>query len=277
MNGRTCYSVSSGEYHLKFANYRRQLLKNAGRFNSRAWTFVQNLPDYRVLPHFVTGATAICQVIAPENFLQTYNLDLIALADGSVELLQTAPVVPGSIPPARDLSDFQLLNELLSNGLPVEQPLQLGKQMAEHFMHVMTVNAKADRIVVEDPAESGRAVIDFTQQMDYNPIGACAELLQMDHTDAVFDMGVNVIDCDDLTTFDDSNILAIGPQTHHRYQWDTTTAHYAQPSCGAIDITHVEDHPKLYDICHYPDMLNNIGGQITQHDFVAAMPGKTHF
>ncbi|KAJ4386216.1 hypothetical protein N0V93_009109 [Gnomoniopsis smithogilvyi] len=252
--------------------WQKEVNKTSYSLIGRAWTFVRDNSNYRDLPHFVTGATAVCQVTAPQDFLQTYNLDLIALADGSVELLQTAPVLPGSIPPARDLSDFQLLNELLKNGLPVDQPLQLGRQMAEHFMHVMTVNTKPDTLTEVDSTVSGRAVIDFTQQMDYNPIATCAELLQLDPSDAVFDMGVNVIDCDDITTFDPSNILAIGPQTHHRYQWDTTTAHYAQPSCGSIDITHVEDHAKLYDIRHYPDMLDNISGQITQRDFVAAMP-----
>ncbi|KAJ4417608.1 hypothetical protein N0V82_006081 [Gnomoniopsis sp. IMI 355080] len=161
---------------------------------------------------------------------------------------------------------------MLRNGLPVEKPPQLGKQMAEHFMHIMTVNTKSDNITDEGAIDSGRAVIDFSQQLDYNPMGTCAELLQLDPADDVFDMSVNAHDCDDIATFDPSNILAVGPQTDHRFQWDTTTAHYAQPSCGAIDITHVEDHPKIYDICHYPDMLDNISGQITQRDFVAAMP-----
>lgn len=246
---------------------------NADCLTSRAWTFVRDNTNYRDLPHFVTGATAICQVTTPQNFLQAYNLALIALADGSVELLQTAPVLPGSIPPARDLSDFQLLNELLNNGLPVDQPMQLGKQMAEHFMHVMTVNTKPKTPIIDEVlSQSGRAVFDFSQQLDYDPIATCAQLLQLDSTDPVFDMGVNVVDCEDITTFDPSSILAVGPQTHRRHQWDTTTAHYAQPNCGAIDITHVEDHPKTYDV-HHPEMFHNISGQITQRDFVAAIPG----
>lgn len=141
-------------------------------------------------------------------------------------------------------------------------------------MHVMTVNTKPDPSSGQDSFDSGRAVIDFTQQVDYNPIAACAELLQVDPSNTVFDMGVNVIDCDDVTAFDTSSILAVGPQTHHRFEWDTTTAHYAQPNCGAINITHVEDHAKLYDIRNYPEMLDPISQQITQQDFMAALPGN---
>nr|AVP71781.1 MAT1-1-1 [Juglanconis oblonga]AVP71785.1 MAT1-1-1 [Juglanconis oblonga] len=247
-----------------------ELSKTSYGLMGRVWTFIRDNTDYRGLTEYLAGAGIICGVVSPDNFNKAYNLSFILQNDGSVDLVQTSPVLPGSIPPARNLSDFELLKELLLRGLPVERPMQLGKQMAEHYMHVMTVNKKVDFPVIEEVlAQSGRAVVGFTAQMDYNPIATCAELLKLQPTDAMFDFGVNVIDTEDITTFDPSMVLSIGPQTHRRYQWDTTTAHYAQPNCGAVNVTAVEDNVKIYNLAN-PHMWDNISGQVTQRDFVAA-------
>lgn len=155
---------------------------------------------------------------------------------------------------------------MLDNGLPVDSPLQLGKSMEDHSLHNMTMNQKI-------PDFTNFIQASFTPRVDADPVAACAELLHLDPNHAVFNAGVNVIECEDINTFDTSDVLSDGTLCR-RFKWDTTTAHIAAPECTALDLTHFDDNPKAYDFSHQPNMFSAITGQTTQHDFLAALPGK---
>lgn len=146
--------------------------------------------------------------------------------------------------------------------------MQLGKSMGEHSLHIMTMSQKT-------PVFTNFIQASFTPRVDADPVAACAELLQLDSTNVLFDAGVNVVECEDIATFNTSNVFADGALCR-RFNWDTTTAHIAAPDCTALDLTHFDDNPKIYDICHQPNMFSTVTGQTTQHDFLAALPGKLH-
>lgn len=251
-----------------------ELHKTSYGLMARVWTFIRDNTNYRCLPQFLAGAGIICGIVPPDTFLQLYNMMLVRMpVTGRIELLQAAPPAPGRIPAPRDLSDFDLLHELLLKGLPVERPAQLLQQMAEHSLHVMTVNRKQDFPVHDETlGEAGRAITGFTQQMDFNPISTFADLLQMESTNSFFDFGVNVIDVEDISNFDSSAVVATGPQTHYRFQWDSTTAHHAQPESSAIDNITPEHIPKIFDL-DQPNQWDNLCGQMTQREYEA---GKSH-
>nr|AVP71794.1 MAT1-1-1 [Ophiognomonia clavigignenti-juglandacearum] len=232
----------------------------------KVWTHIRNNTHYRDLPTFITGAQRICGVVPTDEFFSTHNLSFFQHPDNTIELLQTMPVGPDTIPLARDLSDFQLLNEMLESGLPVDSPTQLGKSMGEHSLHIMTMNQKS-------PVFANFIQASFTPQVDADPVTACAQLLHLDSNNSLFDAGVNVVECEDITRYDTSNVLADGT-LHRRFEWDTTTAHVAAPECISFDLAHFEDNPKVYDICHQPNMLSTVTGQTTQHEFLTALPDE---
>lgn len=62
--------------------------------------------------------------------------------------------------------------------------------------------------------------------------------------------------------------MATGPHTRYRGEFDTTTAHHAQPQAGAIDFNSVEQGTQVYDF-DQPNMWDNIGAQVTQRDYQA--------
>lgn len=150
---------------------------------------------------------------------------------------------------------------MLENGLPVESPVQLEKMMGEqdHFMHIMTMGQK--------PVETT-----FAAQVDFNCVETCAELLHLEPSHNVFDTGVNVIDCEDLTSFDTSNILADG-QVYRRFKWDTAETHMPQQDNTVLDLTHVEDQVKMYTY-DQPGMFESAIGYTSEHTFKVPVPGK---
>lgn len=196
-------------------------------------------------------------------------MQLVRLPSGEVDLLQLVAPAPGTISPPRDLTDFDLLHDLILKGLPLERPAQLLQQMAEHSLHIMTVNKKQDFSAYNDNlGKNGRAVLGFSQQMDYNPVATFADILSMDPTDGFFNFGVNVIDVENIADFDRTQAVTTGPQTQYRFQWDTTTAHHAQIQDGAIDTVAAEDAGKVWDL-DQPNAWDDMTGQITQREYEA--------
>lgn len=64
----------------------------------KVWTHIRNNTQYRDLTTFITGAQRICGVVPTDEFFCTYNLSFFQHPDSSIELLQTMPVGPDSIP-----------------------------------------------------------------------------------------------------------------------------------------------------------------------------------
>lgn len=236
---------------------------------ARVWTFIRDNSNYRALPQFLAGAGIITCITGPDVWLELYHMQLVRLPSGKVDLLQLVAPAPGTIPPPRDLTDFDLLHELILKGLPLEQPAQLLQQMAEHSLHIMTVNKKQDfSFHNKGLGKNGRAVIGFTQQMDYNPVTTLADNLSMDPANNFFNLGIDIIDVEDVADFNRSQVVTTGPQTQYHFQWDTNTAHHAQIQDGAINTVAVEDAGKVWDL-DQPNTWDNITGQITQREFEA--------
>lgn len=249
--------------------WEKELHKEVYGLFGRVWTFIRDNSNYRCLPQFLAGAGIICEVVAPNIWLQVYNMMLVRLPNGTIDLLQAAPPAPGRVPTPRNMGDHELLHQLILKGLPLERPAQLMAQLGENSLHVMTVNKQQDFSSLDETlGAAGRAVTGFTQQMDYNPISTFAELLDMDASNSLFDLGVNIIDVPDITNFDDSSVLAAGPHTHYRFEWDTTTVHHAHPQTGAIDSIATEDNPMIYDM-DQPNMWDSLSGQMTQREYQA--------
>lgn len=233
----------------------------------RVWTFIRDNSNYSCLSEFLSRAGAICDMPAPSSWLELYNMMLVTQTNGSVELLQVAPLAPGRIPNPRNISDYELLHQLILTGLPFERPAQLLAQMGENSLHVMTVNRQQDFSSHDETlGAAGRAATGFTQQMDYNPISTFAEILGVESSNSIFDSGVNIQNVSDITDFDDSAVLDAGPQTQYRFEWDTTTLHHAQPRAGTIDRIVIEDNPMMYEM-DQPNMWENLGGQVTQRQY----------
>lgn len=216
---------------------------------ARVWTFIRDNSNYRNLAQFLAGAGIITCITGPDVWLELYHMELVRIPSGEVDLLQLIAPAPGAIPSPRDLTDFDLLHELILKGLPLERPAQLLQQMAEHSLHIMTVNKKQDfSFHNEDLDKNGRAVVSFAQQMDYNPVATFADILPMDPADSFFNLGVNVIDVENIADFDRSQAVSTGPQTQYRFEWDTNTAHHAQPQDGAIDTMTAEDAGRVWGL-----------------------------
>lgn len=235
---------------------------------ARVWTFIRDNSTYRCLPQFLAGAGLICEIVAPNIWLHLYHMMLVRLPSGVIDLMQTATPAPGRIPTPRNLSDYDLLHQLILKGLPLERPAQLLAQLGEHSLHVMTVDKQQDFSSNDETlGAAGRAVTGFTQQMDYNPISTFADLLDLDSSNGIFNCGVNIIDVPNITNFDDSTVLATGPQTHYRFEWDTTTIHHAQPQSGAVPNI-PNDDPMMFDF-DQPNMWDGFSGQVTQREYQA--------
>lgn len=248
--------------------------KTSYRLIGKSWTFVRDNTTFRDLSAFVALAQKICDVVPPEKFFQTYNLDFIQHLNGTIELIQTTPARHG-VPPARNLSDFELLDEMLENGLPVDDPRLLGKMMGDSARKVHVMDVQKHSFIQESPGESGRAAAGFTLQMNFDPISACAELLQLDSNHNIFDNGVNVLDVESIEHTAEFDPLATGPQTYRRYQWVQSSAHIAQPQNGAIDLTNMEENIKMYDF-HHPNMFDAVSHQSTESNLMTTTSGKIH-
>lgn len=236
---------------------------------ARVWTFIRDNSNYRNLTQFLAGAGIITCITGPDVWLDMYHMQLVRLPSGEVDLLQLVAPAPGTISPPRDLTDFDLLHELILKGLPLDRPAQLLQQMAEHSLHIMTVNKKQDfPSLNDDLGKNGRAVLGFTQQMEYNPVATFADILSMDPNDGFFNLGVNVIDVEDIANFDRTQAVTTGPHTQYRFQWDTTTAHQAQLQDGAIDTVAAEDAGKVWDL-DQPNAWDDLTGQITHREYEA--------
>lgn len=93
------------------------------------------------------------------------------------------------------MGDYKLLHQLILKGLPLERPAQLMAQMGENSLYTMTGRKHHDFQSRHKPlGEAGKAVVGFTQQMDFNPICTFTEILDIEPSNGIFDFGVKCID-----------------------------------------------------------------------------------
>lgn len=238
--------------------------KSSWSLMARVWTFIRDHSEYDNIWQYLCGAIDLIRTVSPDVWLKTYNMVLVKDNDGNVTLRQYAEPVCINAP--RDLSDFELLKGVVMRGLAVEDPEGLLRKMLQHSNHLMTITTLDANASTDDTA---KADDDFVNSMNHNPLATFAELLGLpDNTDA-FDFGVNVIDVDDVTHFDESLVTTTGDHTHLRYQFDTSTAHLAQPESGSLQMSPFDGNIAL-DL-DMPHQWQNYSGQITQGDFQNSM------
>nr|AAK83346.1 mating type protein MAT1-1-1 [Cryphonectria parasitica] len=234
---------------------------------ARVWTFIRDNSNYGDIRQYLNLAGTICGVVMPETWSGVYNCTIARQPNGNTILIQVA--LPGPIPPANEIDDSGLLQQLISDGLPLENASQLVTKMNEHQLHIMTVNMRQDFFAQDDTlGEAGRAAVGLTEQMNFNPVATFASVMGLNQNHSIFANGVNVVNVEDITNFDHSLIVSRGPQTHHRFKWDTITAHQAQPQDGAVDFVDIEESVRTYDY-DQPNIWTNLVGQMTQAQFEA--------
>lgn len=250
--------------------------KNVWSVIARVWTFIRDNSNYRLLDQYLVGATSVCNLVDPHAWLQLYNCILVRAPDGTAQLFQTAPPAAGAIRAPFAIGDVELLRRLIERGLPVEKPRQLLAQIIDHRQHVLNFNATQDFSTNDETlARPGREFSEFTDQLNYNPVASFAEMLQFEPNSMIFDNGVNIVDVEDVTNFDQSLVLSSGPQTQRRFNWDTTTVHHAQPTDGSIDPVMFEQCTRIYDL-DQPNIWDGLTGQTNERDWEAGTYSGTY-
>ncbi|KUI72760.1 Mat- sexual cell fertilization-promoting factor [Cytospora mali] len=234
--------------------------KSSWALMARVWTFIRDNSEYDNIWQYLCCAIDLIRTVPPEAWLATYNMLLVEANDGSMTLRQYAE--PACIRAPRDLSDFELLKGVVMRGLAVEDPEGLLRKMLQHANHLMTITTMAAEVSTDDTAKADDA---FVNSMTYDPIATFAELLGLPANANAFDFGVNVIDVEDVTNFDDSLVNSIGNHTHLRYQFANSTAHIARPDSGSLDLGSQEANT-TFDL-GVPEQWQNIDGQISQSEY----------
>jgi hypothetical protein len=184
--------------------------------------------------------------------------------DGNVTLRQYAEPTRIGVP--RDLSDFELLKGVVMRGLAVEEPERLLRKMLQHSNHMMTITTLDGNVSTDDPAKADDI---FVNSMNHDPLATFAELLGLSANNDAFNFGVNVIDVEDVTNFDDTLVNSTGSHTHLRYQYDTSTAHLARPQAGSLNLD--SQHGNISFDLGMPQQWQNYSGQISQSDYQTCM------
>lgn len=256
--------------------------KSTWALMARVWTFIRDRSEaggYSNIRQYLFCAMDLVRTVPPEAWLATYNMVLFRDDSGGdgkssgVVLRQVAPPAPGAIAAPRELSDFDLLKGVVLRGLAVADPEGLLRAMLEGANHVMTVNTGNNTVnntMTVNTVNNGRADEAFVSAMDHDPLGTFATLLDLPGRSSAFDAGVNVIDVADVTATADYDFLvgSAGAHTHVRFQWDTSTAHVAAASAGALDAAscfYEEDGGRngAYDL-DVPGQWLGMDGQVTQ-------------
>ena len=224
---------------------------------ARVWTFIRDHSEYNNIWQYLCCAIDLIRTVPPDAWLSTYKMTLVKGKDKKVSLRQYKQ--PGYIRAPRDLSDFELLKGVVLRGLAVEDSAGLLQKMLQHSNHMMTVTSMDGETFADDPAKADET---FVNSMNQNPIMTFAELLGLPANNNAFDYGVNVIDTEDVTNFDDSLVTSTGSHTHMRYQFDTSTAHLARPEADPLDLTSYEANT-TFDL-GMPGQWQNYSGQASQ-------------
>ncbi|ROW10455.1 hypothetical protein VMCG_01699 [Cytospora schulzeri] len=237
--------------------------KSSWSLMARVWTFIRDHTEYDNILQYLCCAIDLIRTVPPEAWLSTYKMKLVNQKDGNVLLRQYAQ--PAFIGAPRNLSDFELLKGVVMRGLAVDDPEGLLRKMLQHSNHMMTITTFDDNVSTDDPAKADDV---FVNSMNHDPLATFAELLGLPANNDAFNFGINVIDVEDVTNFDDSLITSTGDQTHLRYQFDTSTAHLARPEAGSLDLS-FQDGSIALDL-GMPDQWQDYSGQISQSSYQIA-------
>ncbi|KAK7743799.1 hypothetical protein SLS53_003818 [Cytospora paraplurivora] len=236
--------------------------KSSWSLMARVWTFIRDHSEYDNIRQYLVCAIDLIRTVPPEAWLDTYKMALVRGNNGRVTLRQKAQ--PGFIRAPRDLSDFELLKGVVLRGLAVQDAEGLLLKMLHHSNHMMTVTTADADATIHDTAKADET---FVNAMNYDPLSTFAELLGLPANTNALDFGVNVIDVEDVTNFDDSMVTSTGNHTHLRYQFDTTTAHMAHPQSSSLDMASQESN-NAFDLA-MPGQWQSIDGQMSQTEFAA--------
>lgn len=244
------------------AMWEQERHKSSWSLMARVWTFIRDHSEYDNIRQYLFCAIDLIRTVPPEAWLDTYNMVLVKANNGSVALRQQAQ--PGFIRAPRDLSDFELLKGVVLRGLAVSDAEGLLLKMLHHSNHMMTVTTSDGSATA---GSTGKADEAFVEAVNHDPLGAFAELLGFPADTSALDLGVNVIDVDDVTSFDDSVVTSTGAYTHLRFQYDTTTAHMAHAACGSLDMASQEVNG-AFDL-GMPGQWQGIDGQVSEAQLAA--------
>lgn len=242
--------------------------KTSWALMARVWTFIRDQTEYNNIVAFLACAIDLIRTVPPDVWLATYKMVLVKDREGKVTLRQYGQ--PEHIRAPRDLSDFELLKGVVLRGLSVDDAEGLLRKMLQRSNHMMTVTTMDAEVitdvtdVTDDPDKADES---FVNSVNQDPVMTFVELLGLPVTDNVFNFGVNVIDTNDVTNFNDTLVTTTGAHTHMRYQFDTSTVHLTRPEADSLDMNTQETNI-AFDL-GLPEQWQNHDGQISQGDYSA--------
>ncbi|PSS03265.1 mating type protein MAT1-1-1 [Coniella lustricola] len=231
---------------------------------ARVWTFIRDNSNYRFLDQYLISASTVCNLVHPQSWLDAHNCVLSRDMNGTIQVLQTSPPAVGSIPAPAPIGDVELLHRLIRQGLALEKPLQLLAQIIHHHHHVLNFNKPQDFISNDETmGQAGRELSGFAAQLDFNPVATFADMLQVNVNSMILANGVNVVDVEDVTSFDHSLIISSDMHTQHPYNWDTIALHQVHSNDGSINPMVLEQGTRTYDL-DQPNIWGSLTGQACQ-------------
>lgn len=234
----------------------REIHKPTWNLIATVWTHIRDFSDgFNSTLQFVVAAIEETHLVQPDRYLNVYNMVLVRDNMGTITLRQHT--VPTSIPEPRQLTDVELLFQVLKRGLPVKNPVGLLDSLVRSQKHYMTVS---------DPAMPlGKADKNFLNATNNDPIDAFSYLLGLAHTDSAFEKGLANIGTLGTICVDDSLLTSRGNHIFGGFQFDDSTAHLTVPNNSALDVNAMTNYPQAFEM-GVPPQWDSFSGQISQHD-----------
>lgn len=190
----------------------------------------------------------------PDRWLNTYNMVLVIDNAGAITLRQHTP--PTSIPEPRQLTDVELLFQVLKRGLPVKNPVELLDSLVRSQKHYMTVSDPA--------APTGKSDTGYRNAANDDPFAAMSYLLGLAPTHSEFERGVGNIETLGTTRVDSSLLANPGEDTFGGLDFDESTAHLSVLNNGALNVNTMTTSLQAFEM-GVPPQWDGFSGQISQH------------
>ncbi|KAL1858336.1 hypothetical protein Daus18300_009954 [Diaporthe australafricana] len=243
------------------AMWEKELDKSAWILMAKVWTHIRDFSGgFLNMLQYADIAVAETGVVHPFRWLKTYHMVLVGARNGTVTLRQHH--VPNAVPLMRPLTDVQLLFNVLKQGLPVKDPVELLDSLCRSQKHYIAFTTRK-------AIDEGKADRNFVMATSNNPPVAIAQMMGLAPNDNIFQKGVSLIDSERSTVYDGPLLSHPSSNTFGGFDFDTGTAHLALLSNGALDMSSMMDTAQVFDM-GVPHQWDNFSGQISQHNHQTA-------
>lgn len=220
----------------------------------KVFTHIRNFSGgFNSTLQYAVAAIEETRLTQPDRWLNTYNMVLVIDNTGAITLRQHTP--PTSIPEPRQLTDVELLFQVLKRGLPVKNPVELLDSLVRSQKHYMTVSDPA--------APTGKVDAGFLGFTNDDPFAGMSYLLGLAPTDICFERGINNMDTLGTPRVDDSRLTSPGDDTFGGLDFDETTAHLSDIDNTAINVNAIKNSSQTFEM-GVPPQWDDFSGQISE-------------